>query len=94
MMVLPLMAQEMELVSAATWNMGSTEKERNLLVSQPFAFTMSSNGSRKKPIGAKRFFWLSMTPLLRPVVPEVNRITLSASTSGHSSPASLHALVV
>ena len=88
-----MMAQEMELVRAATWNMGSTEKERNLLVSQPVCLAMSSKGRQKKSMGANRLRWLSMTPLLRPVVPEVNRITDKASRSGHSLPVSLQAEV-
>ena len=35
-------------------------------------------------MGANRFFWLSMTPLLWPVVPEVNMMAIRASRSLHS----------
>ena len=65
-----------------------------MLVSQPVCFWMSSKGRQKKPIGAKRFFWLSMTPLLRPVVPEVKRMRESASRSSQSAHLSLQAEVL
>ena len=44
----------------------------------------SSNGFRKAGMAANRFFWLSITPLLRPVVPEVNMIKAIAARSSTS----------
>ena len=45
-------------------------------------------------MGANRLRWLIMTPLLRPVVPDVNRITDSASRSAHSAQGSLQTEVL
>ena len=80
----PVMLHETRLVMAEMWNMGRADRDENSSVFQPVYFFTSSKGSRKAGMALNRFFWLSMTPLLRPVVPEVNMIKARAERSSTS----------
>ena len=78
------MLQDTRLVMAEMWNMGRQDRELNASVFQPVWLRTSSKGVRKAGMAVNRFFWDSITPLLRPVVPEVNMIKAIALRSGTS----------
>ena len=77
----PAWAQENRQMNAPRWNMGSTVYWLMTRSGSCLYAIMCSPIWVWARITEKKFFSLSITPLLRPVVPEVNIRTIRASWS-------------
>ena len=75
----PAWAQENRQMKAPRWNMGSTVYWLMTRSGSCLYAIMCSPIWVWARITEKKFFSLSITPLLRPVVPEVNISTISSS---------------
>ena len=76
-----LVSEDVECTSTALTYFAAALREGADLAVCDASFEMCI---RDRGMAANRFFWLSITPLLRPVVPEVNMIKARAETVSYT----------